>query len=394
MPADTTSPRPRKLRFWVLYAGFLAAVGLLMLGLAEVAIRLVVPESAWRFLVAKDDWQPDAEVGWVNRPGLDVSNRNDGLTMVRFRLNADGLQPAGAVTARVPGRQRILIFGDSSTAGRGVPEDERLATHLERMLRQSGQDIEVLCAGVQGHSTDQALLLMRRLLPRYRPDVVINMLCDNDFGANESPLAYGLAKPQFTLTSAGELKLTLPSRSDIERHWQQGSKGWRNYAQHSALYRMIYPGLQKLRFGSDWRQNNMVGGAKAGDQLAAIAKADWKLFEALLAAMHAECRAHHATFVLTDHPDVWEVWDTGATPEQRLWMHEKLTATAAALQFQFCGVVPHFLSVRSEGPFHLLPRDPHCNGKGYEVIARCLAAHLQTNGLPVKPAAPVSTTRE
>lgn len=394
MSPPTTPPRPRKLRFWALYAGFLAAVGVLMLVLAEVAVRLLVPESVWRFLVAKDDWQRDAEVGWVNQPGLNVSNRNDGLTMVRFHLNADGLQPGGAVAARVPGRRRIMIFGDSATVGRGVPETERLATHLERMLRSSGLEVEVLCAGVQGHSTDQALLLMRRLLPRYRPDVVINMLCDNDFGANESAVAFGLAKPQFTLTDTGELKLKLPTAADIDRHWNQGSQGWRHYLQRSALYRMIYPSLLKLRFGSDWRQGNMVGGATATDELAAVAKADWKLFEALLVAMQTECRAHAATFILTDHPDVWEVWDAGATPEQRLWMHEKLSATAAARGFLFCGVVPHFLTVRSEGPFHLLPRDPHCNGKGYEIIARCLAAFLQTNGLPVKPSPPVSNPRE
>ena len=43
MPPNATPSRPRKLRFWALYAGFLAAAGLLMLGLAEVAVRLVVP---------------------------------------------------------------------------------------------------------------------------------------------------------------------------------------------------------------------------------------------------------------------------------------------------------------------------------------------------------------
>lgn len=394
MPPNATPSRPRKLRFWVLYVGFLAAVGLLVLGLAEGGIRLVVPESTWRFLVAKDDWQPDPEVGWVNRPGLDVSNRLDGLTMVRFHLNADGLQPAGAVAARVAGRKRVMIFGDSTTVGRAVPENERLASHLERMLKLSGREVEVICAGVQGHSTDQALLLMRRLLPHYRPDVVIHLVCDNDFGANESDVAYGLAKPQFTLTDAGELKLTVPTPAAIDRHWNQDSKGWRNYVQHSALYRMIYPGLHKLRSGSDWRQRNMVGGVPAKAQISNISQANWKLFEAMLATMQAECRAYEATFVLTDNPDDWEVWDANTTPEDRLWMHQKLSAIAARRGFQFCGVVPYFLSVHSEGPFHLLPRDTHCNGKGYEVIARCLAAHLQTNGLPVKPVAPVSTTRE
>ena len=85
---------------------------------------------------------------------------------------------------------------------------------------------------------------MKRLLPRYRPDVVIHMVCDNDFGGNESAVAYGLAKPQFTLEQSGKLNLATPGVAEIDRRWNAGGgKGLRRSLQSSALYRMIRPGL-------------------------------------------------------------------------------------------------------------------------------------------------------
>lgn len=342
-------------------------------------------------LIARDDWQPDLEVGWVNKPNHNITNKDDGPE-IRFHLNADGLQPASAAEARPPGSKRIMIFGDSSTVGRSVLEEQRLAHHLKRQFLDELPDLDVICAGVQGYSTDQSLILMRRLIPRYRPDVVIHMMCDNDFGGNESTVAYGLAKPRFTLDEQQSLRLVPATQGAIDRTWSEEQRGdWKSYVQQSALYRLVRPAIYRLRFGgeTDWKQRNMVGGAKPQEQIDSMIGADWVLYAALIKEMDKTCQANGATFILTQHPHAWEVWNEGATQEQSLWLHRKLQAMTNAEKVRFCGLVPLFLEDASDGPFHLVPRDPHCNGKGYALSARGLAEYIRTTGvLAPKPNQP------
>jgi hypothetical protein len=88
------------------------------------------------------------------------------------------------------------------------------------------------------------------------------------------------------------------------------------------------------------------------------------------------------------------VWDQRATPEQQHWLDRKLRSIAEARQVGFCSTAPAFLGLRSEGPFHLLPRDPHCNAKGYEITARTLATYLKANALNTKSGTATSKTPE
>lgn len=377
----------RRWAFRFLYAAFLAGLVIAVLVISEVGVRLLVPVQVWSTCVAKDDWQADSELGWTNIPRLNVTNNFDGPAAVRFHLNADGLQPASATESRQPDQKRVMIFGDSATVGRAVANEERLATYLQNLLQNKEIKLDVICAGVQGYSTDQALLLMRRLLPRYRPDLVISMVCDNDFGGNESSVAYGLAKPRFFLSKGAGLQVTLPSKEAIDKNWKlDGGKSLAAYLQYSALYRTIRPALFRLRFGtdSDWKQANLIGGASAETQISMMTQADWSLFGALIGAMKKVCLENQAEFILTQHPHAWEAWDIGPTEDQKLWLHRRLLATATKADVRFCPVVPFFLEHRDEGPFHLLPRDPHCNGKGYEMTARCLAGFIESNQL-LKP---------
>ncbi|WP_456383672.1 GDSL-type esterase/lipase family protein [Hydrogenimonas sp.] len=62
----------------------------------------------------------------------------------------------------------ILAFGDSLTAGPGVPKDATYPAQLSEML-----GTEVINAGVAGESTGNALYRLPRVLARYNPDIVI-----------------------------------------------------------------------------------------------------------------------------------------------------------------------------------------------------------------------------
>jgi lysophospholipase L1-like esterase len=352
----------------------------LLIGLTEIVIRLCVPERLWAFHAAKDDWQMDPEIGWVNKPDLDTQGRCDGVTVVRFRTDANGVQSTSSARSAKSNIPTIMLFGDSTIVGRSVPEEHRLAFCLERLLRQNGIESAVVCAGVQGYSTDQSLLLMRRLLPVYKPQVVIHMVCDNDLPGNVLSEAYGLPKPCFTLTASNSLELRRPDL-DLAR-WKSASKPRhiRDVIQHSAVYRLTLPAITRLRYNSNPAERQLVGLAGAETSPEFIARTDWKLFRALVGDMKRTCDENGAVFILTQHPSLSEVWLDPKPEKNRYLLQSQLQAATDSCHAAFCPVVSFFVTNRSQGPFHLLPRDPHCNAKGYELMATRLASFLDESG--------------
>jgi hypothetical protein len=153
----------------------------------------------------------------------------------------------------------------------------------------------------------------------------------------------------------------------------------------------------RTRFGG-WESRNLIGLAPdvyyAPRQLEAI---DWRLFTALLVAMDAAAKRQGAGFFFYSHPALGEVWDPyirdtekrlGLPPGRydRHALERRLAAVAAARSVLYCPLIDTFLANRSRGPFHLLPRDPHCNPAGYEVTAEAIARFLAASGRVRRPA--------
>src|ERR1700675_1643447 len=94
--------------------------------------------------------------------------------VVRFLGVAGVLVPAffGRVTpaaARVP---EILAFGDSLTAGFGLPADAAFPSRLEARLRAEGTPVHVTNAGNSGDTTTDGLARLDWSLAD-KPDIVI-----------------------------------------------------------------------------------------------------------------------------------------------------------------------------------------------------------------------------
>jgi lysophospholipase L1-like esterase len=80
-------------------------------------------------------------------------------------------------------RYRLLILGDSSTAGLGI--DKQSDTWPQVLQRLLGEQFEIVNAAVIGYSTEQARAALVREYYKYKPDGVLFYLGNNDgFGSS------------------------------------------------------------------------------------------------------------------------------------------------------------------------------------------------------------------
>ncbi len=74
----------------------------------------------------------------------------------------------------------ILAFGDSLTAGYGLPREQGFTYQLEQELKRLGHNAIVINGGVSGDTTSGGLSRLEWLLSDGRPDLVILELGAND----------------------------------------------------------------------------------------------------------------------------------------------------------------------------------------------------------------------
>lgn len=152
-------------------------VAALSLLVAEVALRLVLdvqPLTPGQFLFERHPTR-----GWTHRP-----NAEDLFVKIAVRqwihINSASLREREIPYDRTPGRRRILCVGDSTVVGFEVAEEDRFTRVAERVLRESGRDVEIVNAGFRGYGTDQVLLYVQEQGLRYRPDLVVYFWTEND----------------------------------------------------------------------------------------------------------------------------------------------------------------------------------------------------------------------
>jgi len=85
--------------------------------------------------------------------------------------------PVAAGAASAP---KILVLGDSLSAGYGVPLDDAWVSRLEERLRARGHPHRVVNAGISGDTTRGGLSRLPNALERHRPAIVIIALGGND----------------------------------------------------------------------------------------------------------------------------------------------------------------------------------------------------------------------
>lgn len=153
----------------------------------------------------------DPIIGYRYIPGLRARIPHEGGGYL-FQANSSGFRCRHDFTPRKgEGKKRILLFGDSFTAGDGVSDGKRFGDILEELI----PDLEVYNFGLPGSGTDQQYLAYREEGAHLESDMlVIAVLVENirrvaaryRFFMDEQGVERCYAKPYFEL-AGGELLL-------------------------------------------------------------------------------------------------------------------------------------------------------------------------------------------
>lgn len=140
--------------------------------------------------------QFDSALGWTKTPSTSL-RRHTGEFDVTLRTNSRGLrEDESVVYAKEKDVTRILMVGDSFTLGYTVERPDTLSQLLAARMRSEGRNVEVINGGTEGYSTDQEILWLMNEGVKYKPDVVVLQMYENDIFWNGQDRYLRYPKPK------------------------------------------------------------------------------------------------------------------------------------------------------------------------------------------------------
>ncbi len=163
----------------------LTIVILLVLATAGAEVLLRASALSARPVIGWSDSAQGVLYGWGFDGGELVAVRNGDLGSLHLsRTNSRGWRDREHDVDKPPGVFRVLLLGDSNVFGFVSAAEETIGRQLERRLRASGWNAEVISLGYSGWGTDQEVEALAREGMSYRPDEVIIHFAGNDLADN------------------------------------------------------------------------------------------------------------------------------------------------------------------------------------------------------------------
>ena len=180
-PDNPTSTRRRRL-----HRGLGLLVGsVVALLIGEVVVRAfdLPPRPLPPLAAGYYELSPNRLLKYRFRPGTTPEEIAEPGDHRGFQINSAGFRDVEHSLAKPDGCFRIVVLGDSITAGVGVEDLDAVFTRrLERLLNDGGGDVsyEVINLGVGGYHTLQEAETLLVTGLRYQPDHVVVIFCVND----------------------------------------------------------------------------------------------------------------------------------------------------------------------------------------------------------------------
>ncbi|HEY8514244.1 MAG TPA: DUF5989 family protein [Candidatus Binatia bacterium] len=165
--------------------------------------------------------QFDSALGWTKTPSTSL-RRHTSEFDVTLRTNSRGLREDESVGYEKPeGVQRVLLIGDSFTLGYTVERSDTLSELLEARMRAEGRNVQVINGGTEGYSTDQEVLWLAREGVKYKPDVVVLQMYENDifWNGQDRYLRYPKPKLRTDLPPEEALRSLAPLEDPGQEPW-------------------------------------------------------------------------------------------------------------------------------------------------------------------------------
>jgi lysophospholipase L1-like esterase len=119
-----------------------------------------------------DVYSKDRDLFWTLKSS--ISTNSELFSDIQYRTNSQGFR--GAEFPAKSTKTRVVALGNSCTFGWGVNEDSIYTAELQRLLPQ----IEALACGTPGYSSYQGKVILPRIAPDLKPDILLIMFGWND----------------------------------------------------------------------------------------------------------------------------------------------------------------------------------------------------------------------
>ena len=306
----------------------LAILGRLALVASGVLFALIMLEIGFRILypdpspkLVNQGLRFDNTLGLAFTPGVEgwnTSLRGEYSTYVT--INNKGLRGREYAYTGRDNTFRILMLGDSFTAGLQVPETQTFSKLLEARLRQQfpKTNIEVINAGVVGYGTDNELASFTREGYKYRPNLVLlAFFTGNDLTDNIWRALYTVENGQLVFTPPQQRRESIAQTGSAQATALKKARTF--LYTHSRLYSvsielLTLSAVKQIPALVDWltaiglveitRPMVNYGNFYAFRYLPQEA---WLTTEALLVELNKEVEAHNSQLVVAILPDEADV---------------------------------------------------------------------------------------
>lgn len=274
----------------------------------------------------------DRDLGWKLKPNASGEWKGEGASFVR--VNSEGLHDREHSKVKSPNTLRVAVLGDSFTEAIHVPLEQTFWSKLERKLGNCAavkgrKNVEVINFGVQGYSTAQQLVMLRKKVWDYNPDIVVlAFFTGNDIINNSPKLEYDLYRPFFVYNESGKLVQDNSFRDlkPVDRNQKAVSfvdrlPGW--LVDNSRILQVVKKAdldMKKRQLSEDFT-NLSTKNLKPPEN--AVWKDAWKVTEGLIVKIRNEVVQKNADFLLVVIGDPIQV-DRDPAKRQKLMQENNI----------------------------------------------------------------------
>jgi lysophospholipase L1-like esterase len=226
---------------------------------------------------------------------------------------------------------------------------------FQKQLAKLGYKVEVIKAGVMGYDTRQEIIYLKRLFPRYKPDIVVLAFLLNDLFTNR-PLT---SESRTGLEEASQERAALTAEKVDNLHLVILAK--RLLLKSDALYTTIYLGTQRATF------LNLHS---------AVLQRQLETTKRLLLEGGSYAADNGFKFVVLSIPQAFQIINTDKSIDVSL-VDKELEQITNEAHFLWLSSLPVFLAsyARDQADLHYR-LDGHLNAKGNRLLGDFLATKL------------------